>query len=206
MSTPRSHVVQQRGGHGLRRADERVGVARTAGRPRPSRSTAPGRSDRRARRSSSSRCEPVFSGRHRSTCGPTGSSASRGALRCGSTMSWAFSHAFASVGPRIGRNATWMRGRRCRPIARRLGLDRVDLLGGVGERLAPQAVDVGLRGADRVGRVRGPAEGDHRAGAAAPGTRRSRSRRSGSARPSWSNGSRSVQTRFTIWMYSRVRS
>ena len=54
-----------------------------------------------------------------------------------------------------------MRGRG-RPSARGLGLDACDLLGGVGQRLAPQAVHVGFRGAHGVGGVRGPAERDHR--------------------------------------------
>ena len=75
------------------------------------------------------------------------------------------------------------------PDRRRLGLDACDLLGGVGQRLAPQAVDVGLRGAHLVGRVGRSAEGDLRAGLLHREHVGHEVVRSGSAAPWWSNGS-----------------
>src|ERR1700727_2267003 len=64
-----------------------------------------------------SRCDPVFSGfptgRRRLRAPPP--AATRASMR--STMSCAFSHAFASVGAMIGRKATWILGTSVRPAS-----------------------------------------------------------------------------------------
>ena len=91
-------VVEQGGGHGLRGADQGVGVARAAGGGGGRRSTARGRSARPRSAMASSRCEPVFSGLGRVPAAPSGLARRRCAPVIASTMRWAFSHACSSVG------------------------------------------------------------------------------------------------------------
>ena len=111
-----------------------------------------------------SRCEPVFSGlvvvpAGRASCPATPrrdamvSTICVGLLPRG-LLGGAEDRAEGDLDPRR---------RRCARRPRRRGLIALDLLGRVGQRLAPQAVDVGLGRADRVGRARRTAEGDLRA-------------------------------------------
>ena len=76
-----------------------------------------------------------------------------------SRMRWARSQASSSVGPRIGRKLTLIRGASVSRPAFFGGLvHRVDLLLRLRQRLAPQRVDVGVLAADPVRRRRGAAE------------------------------------------------
>ncbi len=109
----------------------------------------------------SSRCEPLFSGeppwRRRSGDVPP---ALRRSIR--STTSWALSHAASSVGAEDGPEGDLDPRRRLPSRSQRGGADGGDLLGRVGERLAPQAVDVGHGGAGLVGGRRRSPERDVR--------------------------------------------
>ena len=197
-------VVEQRRGDGLRACRPARWSSRRRRWPSPCRCTGRGRGGRPGRRSraaAASRCSPATPAARRKllAAGLARLDPSHDVLRPWPTPA-------SSVGARIGRNATWMRGGVARPAAAASRRTRSICSRGVGQRLAPEAEDVGLGRADGVGRVRGPAEARPAAAAAGPGRRRPRSRRSGSARPCGRTARGRVHACLRIWMYSRVRS
>ena len=153
------HVVQQGPGHRLRRADQRGGVARRAGgagqrRPqRPVVQLALGRRGQQPLRApvlrlgAAQHLRPAPLALERL---PVGLGGGQDLMRPlpGQLLGRAQDGPERHADP--GRLGPPGRGRR--------GLHRRDLLAGLGQRLAPQRVHVGVPPADPVGRVRGPAE------------------------------------------------